>query len=223
MIHLRIRQLDFAWPHRLLFHAWQADFGPGLTWLHGPNGCGKSTLLKLIAAALPALRGELCVDESGADHPAAANAPLRIDLAAPGEPPLDWRRAVVWCPPEGPVFDHLTASEYFGFLASLYPSFDAAALAQHIDGFQLAPHTRLPIARLSSGTRRKIGLAAALSSGAKVLLLDEPLNALDDTSSAHLCQTLQGLHRQRDRLCVVASHQPLDSLQATRVALSGPA
>lgn len=215
MINLRIRQLDFAWPNRLLFHDWQADIGPGLTWLHGPNGCGKSTLLKLLAAALPAQRGHLRLD---AHTPGAA--PLQIDLAAPAEPPLDWRRAVVWCPPEGPVFDHLTAPEYFGFLASLYPRFDAAALAQHIDGFQLAPHSRLPMARLSSGTRRKIGLAAALASGARVLLLDEPLNALDAASAAHLNQTLHALHQQPDRLGLVASHQPLDGLAAARLDLS---
>ena len=215
MIHLRSRQLDFAWPNRLLFHDWQADIGAGLTWLHGPNGCGKSTLLKLLAAALPAQRGLLRLE---AHAPGAA--PVQIDLAAPGEPPLDWRRAVVWCPPEGPVFDHLKAPEYFGFLAGLYPRFDAAALAQHIDGFQLALHTRLPIARLSSGTRRKIGLAAALASGARVLLLDEPLNALDEASTTHLCQTLQLLHQQSDRVCLVASHQPLAGLSATRLSLS---
>jgi len=196
---LQVHDLGFSWPRRHVFTAWSAGFPAGLTWLRGANGSGKSTLLKLLAGALPPLGGSLGL--------VLADGTVLDALVQP----TVWKREVFWCGPGPIAFDHLTPPEYFGFLQGLYPHFDAHALAQHVAGFGLAPHLGSRIAALSTGTQRKVWLAAALCAGTRVRLLDEPLNALDAASLAHLQQALSAATQQTDTAWIVASHEaPVD-------------
>jgi ABC-type multidrug transport system ATPase subunit len=208
--HLQVRDLSFSWPRRHVFTAWSAEVGPGLTWLRGVNGSGKSTLLKLLAGALPPLAGEVQL---------TGNLPLN-----PATDALAWKRNVFWCGPGPIAFDHLRPLEYFGFLQGLYPRFDAAAVQAHAHALGLAPHLGAPLAALSTGTQRKVWLAAALAVGTRLRLLDEPLNALDTASLAYLQGQLVRAAQQRDTLWLVASHEaPLPAAaQATAQVLDLP-
>jgi ABC-type multidrug transport system ATPase subunit len=192
MRRLQVQALCFAYPARQLFFDWSAQFYGGVAWLRGGNGSGKSTLLKLLAGAIEPGSGE--VQANGLD--------VSRDAMA-------YRREVFWCGP-GPVpFDHLSPSEYFAFLRGLYPSWDDAALQPHIDGFALSPHLRMPLRQLSTGTQRKVWLTAAFAVKTPITLLDEPLNALDAASLAHLRATLADCAREMSRLWIVASHEAL--------------
>ena len=188
---LLIENLSFSYPGRHVLTGLSARIAPGLTWLRGPNGSGKSTLLALLAGALPPLTGR-----------------LRVQGVDAQTQPLDYRRAVFWCGPGGIAFDHLRPPEYFGFIAGLYPAFDRAALQAHVQALGLAPHLGLRLSALSTGTQRKVWLAAALAVGSTVVLLDEPLNALDAASLAHLRTALQQAHAMRRQAWLVASHAP---------------
>lgn len=190
---LLVDDLSFSYPARHVFTRWSARFEPGLTWLRGGNGSGKSTLLKLLAGALPPLAGRRVV--AGAD----------TTIDADGDP-LGYRREVFWCGPGAPVFDHLRPDEFFAFMASLYPRLDPAVLATHVQGFGLAPFFGQRLAALSSGTQRKVWIACALAAGTRVVLLDEPLNALDAASLAWLHAAFQDAATARHRVLVVASH-----------------
>ena len=189
---LRVQRLGFSYPVRHVFTDWSADFGPGLSWVRGPNGSGKSTLLQLIAGALPARSGTLSVNG--------------IDAV---QRPLDYRREVFWCGSGPIVFDHLRAPEYFGFMRSLYPRLDADALPEHIAGFGLAPQFDMPLAKLSAGTQRKVWLAAAMVANTAAVLIDEPVNALDAASLAHLHRVLLRCAVDPARAWIVTSHEPL--------------
>ena len=184
--------LHFSYESRPVFNGLSFDFPAGLTWLRGGNGSGKSTLLKLLAGALPAAAGRLSVN--GVDE---------------ASQPLDYRREVFWCGP-GPVpFDHLRPVEYFGFMRGLYPRFDAALAASQAQAFGLQPHLGKRLSALSTGTQRKVWLAAALAAGTSAVLLDEPMNALDQSSLAHLKQALAQSAQDRRQCWVVASHESL--------------
>ena len=164
--------------------------------------------MQLLGGALPLRSGTLSV--SG------------IDAA---QQPLAYRREVFWCG-SGPIaFDHLRPPEYFGFTHSLYPRFDADALPAHIAGFGLAPHLDMRLARLSAGTQRKVWLAAALVANTAAVLIDEPVNALDAASLAHLHRVLLRCAADAAHAWVVTSHEPLGPAGdlACCIDLAGPA
>jgi len=192
MTRLHVQDLCFAYPQRQVFIDWSALFDGGLAWLRGGNGSGKSTLLKLLAGAMPPGSGQ--VRANGLDVSKDA---------------IDYRREVFWCGPGAVPFDHLSPNEYFAFLRGLYPSWDDASLKPHVDGFALAPHLRMPLRQLSTGTQRKVWLTAAFAANTPVTLLDEPLNALDAASLEHLRSTLAACARDPSRMWIVASHEPL--------------
>jgi ABC-type Mn2+/Zn2+ transport system ATPase subunit len=75
--------------------------------------------------------------------------------------------------------------------------FDEVLLQELIDSLSIAPHLDKPLYMLSTGSRRKVWLAAAFASGAPVTLLDEPFAALDSPSIASV-----------KRLLALAAHQP---------------
>jgi ABC-type multidrug transport system ATPase subunit len=191
---LSIQNLSFSYPRRHVFTGWSAQIGPGLTWLQGPNGSGKSTLLSVLAGALPPLTGQITV--RGIDQQAQ---------------PLDYRREVFWCGPGGIAFDHLTAPEYFAFIADLYPRWAHDELDAHVAGLGLTPHLGNRLQALSTGTQRKVWLAAALAVGSAVVLLDEPLNALDAASLAYFRSSLAAKAAQGHQAWLVASHEALPS------------
>ena len=199
---LQVRGLSFSYPGRAVFTGWSADIHPGLNWLRGANGSGKSTLLKLLAGALPPLMGRLLVQ--GVD----ANTQ-----------PLDYRRRVFWCGPGAIAFDHLRASEYFGFLLGLYPQLDTAALHAHIQGLGLPPFMAPRLRELSTGTQRKVWLAAALAVATPVVLLDEPLNALVAASLAYAHAQLALCSSSTTQAWLVASHEAPGPAAASAVQL----
>jgi ABC-type multidrug transport system ATPase subunit len=207
---LQVTGLQFAYPERELFLGWSHHFGAGLHWVTGANGCGKSTLLKLLAGAMPVGQGELV----------AAGVSERTD-------PVAYRRQVFWCGPGAMAFDHLSPLEYAGFMRGLFAGFDVAAWQRHIDGFGLAPFLHQRLRELSTGTQRKAWLACGLSAGTPVLLLDEPGNALDENSLAHLRAALEAMPvAAQPPCCIVASHGDwglqLPHRQPLRLGAAGP-
>ncbi len=205
---LQVQDLSFSYPGRHVFNGWSADFHPGLTWVRGSNGTGKSTLLKLLAGALPPLVGRLAV--RGMDQATA---------------PLDYRREVFWCGPAAIAFDHLRPLEYFAFLLSLYPRFDSVVAQTVAAELGLTPFIGKRLRELSTGTQRKVWLAAAFAAGTAVVLLDEPLNALDMASVRTVRARLQGCARDTATAWVVVSHDGLGAAEqdASVLALDEPA
>lgn len=199
---LSTTSLSFAYERRRVVDLWSQDFGPGLCWMRGPNGTGKSTRLKLLAGALQPQWGTARI--------------AGIDLI---KQPLDYRREVFFVAAEPPPFEHLSPAERFGFLARLYPHADAAVWERHVEGFGLRAFLNQPLRALSTGTQHKAALAAALALGTRLLLLDEPLIALDAASHAHLQEALAEATAWRERLCLVVSHEALGVEPSTVIEL----
>jgi ABC-type multidrug transport system ATPase subunit len=189
---LQVRELSFSYPGRHVFTCWSFDFAAGITWVRGSNGSGKSTLLRLLGGALPALTGSLQV--------------RGIDCATAG---LAYRREVFWCGPGAIAFEHLLPLEYFAFIAGLYPRFDFAAAQETALHLGLQPFLHKRLSALSTGTQRKVWLAAALHAGTSVVLLDEPLNALDHDSLRTVRAALAARAADERNAWIVVSHEPL--------------
>lgn len=187
---LSIQGLAFSFPQRHVLLGLNARIGPGLTWLRGPNGSGKSTLLSLLAGALVPLAGQ-----------------IRVDGRCPQADHLAYRQRVFWCGPGALAFDHLTATEYLAFMAGLYPTLDVAQARAHFMGLGLAPHLGTRLAALSTGTQRKVWLATSLAVGTRLVLVDEPLNALDAASLAYFQQALRQACQRGGQAWLVSSHE----------------
>ena len=189
---LQVSHLRFAYPGLPIVDDWSHEFAAGISLLRAPNGAGKSTLLKLMGGALEPAAGSLTVRGTEA----------RAD-------PQNYRRQVYWCGPEQLPFEHLTALEYFSFIRGLYPQREPAQWLRHAEGFKLEPHLHKPLHALSTGTQRKVALTAALSVRAAVVLLDEPLAALDRASIGHFATALADYATAPDTAWIMTSHEAL--------------
>ena len=202
---LSVDAMAFGYRGIALFDDWSHDFEPGLTWVRGENGCGKSTLLKLLGGALDPERGS-----------------VRYGVVDASLEPLDYRREVYWCGPDGVAFDHLRPLEYFGFIAGLYPRFDASIVEHWIERLSLAPFLPRRISELSTGTRRKVAVVAAMAAGTSVVILDEPLAGLDQASLRAMRMHFASVAEQRTRIWIVTSHEPLGDAATTAYTLDLP-
>lgn len=187
---LQVRSLQLGHPgERLLFEHWSITLAAGVYWLGGESGSGKTTLLRWLAGELPG-RGERLLGGRAMDDDA-------------------WRRAVCWVDAAGEAFDDLTPDALRAAVQRRHPQLDGAAWQRHVDGFGLAQHLGKTLHMLSTGMRRKAALAAALSAGATLTLLDEPTAGLDRPSTDYLVQALTAAGRQPGRALLVAcGHWP---------------
>lgn len=202
---LQVERLRFHFPHYPLFTDWSAQFGPGLGLVRGGDGSGKSTLLRLLAGSLAPQAGRLVLNGA--------------DLA---RHPLAYRAQVFWCDPADEALDALGARDYLALRQSQHPGWDAAVLAEDLEGLGLLPHLDKPLYALSTGTRRKLRLAAGLASGAPLTLFDDPLAALDLRSADYVLDRLDDCAEAADRVVIVAHHAALDDVPlATLVDLPG--
>jgi len=167
-----------------------AEFGPGITGLVGPNGAGKSTFFRVLAGQLHLDAGELTV------------------LGRPASRPVRSNHEVGYCPESPTLYEWMTPEEFVRTLLRL-DGFDAAearrrcedALAQ----VDLLPAKDRRIAGFSRGMRQRVKIAQALAHEPGLLLLDEPLNALDPVSRVRLLDLFARI-AESGRHLIVSSH-----------------
>ena len=182
--------LHFPYAGEALFANFSACVMPGVTLVCGGSGRGKSTLLRMLAGALPLTAGQLHINGiSLQDQPAA------------------YRQQVFWTEPRTDAFDQITALEYFALQRQTYAGFTGNILAALVDGLSLEPHLSKPLYMLSTGSKRKVWLAAAFASGAALTLLDEPFAALDTASIGFVISMLEDAATHRSRAWVLADYE----------------
>ena len=186
---MQVEGLHFAYPQRELFKDFSVKIPPGVTLVCGGEDSGKSTLLRLLSGELPITAGSVQINHVRQDEQANA-----------------YRQQIFWIDPRSEAFDQVTPAAYFAFMKVRYPAFDQAALAALIDGLSLAPHMEKSLYMLSTGTKRKVWLAAAFAAGAVVTLLDEPFASLDRASINFVLQLLEKAALDPARACLVAGY-----------------
>ena len=201
---LQINDLHFSYPAHQIFSHFSAAIASGITVIRGGDGRGKSTLLRLLAGALTAQGGQLHLN--GFDSQAQ---------------PANYKMQVFWIEPRSDVFDQLTALAYFALQRERYVTFNDAVLATMTAGLGLQDHLHKQLFMLSTGSKRKVWLAAAFASGAAVTLLDEPFAALDAASIAFITVWLQDAAsnnpREYARAWVWADYTAPDGLPLAQV------
>jgi ABC-type multidrug transport system ATPase subunit len=187
---LQIEGLYLRVPQGPLFANFSASVPPGVTWLSGGEGAGKTTLLRLMAGAMAADAGRLQLQGVSLSDQAEA-----------------YRGRVFWADPRSDALDAITPLAYWSAMPKRYPAFNPELLADLIDGFDLAQHQEKALYMLSTGSRRKVWLAAAFASGAALTLLDEPFAALDRASIRLVLELLQEAASHAARAWLVAGYE----------------
>ncbi|MCM1947218.1 ABC transporter permease [Streptomyces sp. G2] len=174
------------------------DADPGTTIaVVGPNGAGKTTLLRALLGLTP-----------------RAHAGLRLgDEDVTALPPH--RRRVAWVPQDGALFPHLSAlaNTAYGLRAQGVPRAEARRDARAwLDRLGVGHLAHRRPAQLSGGQAQRVALARALAARPRLLVLDEPLAALDQTTRAHVRHTLRTHLSGFGGVCLIVTHDPVEAV-----------
>ncbi|WEH32088.1 ABC transporter permease [Streptomyces sp. AM 4-1-1] len=174
------------------------DADPGTTIaVVGPNGAGKTTLLRALLGLTPRARAELRLGD--------------LDITA--LPPH--RRGVAWVPQDGALFPHLSAlgNTAYGLRAQGVRRAEARREAQRwLDQLGVGQLAHRRPGQLSGGQAGRVALARALAARPRLLLLDEPLAALDQTTRARVRHTLRRHLADFPGVCLIVTHDPVEAV-----------
>jgi len=186
--------LEFSARHRLGELELDASFLVGADEtlaLLGPSGAGKTTILRIIAGLQRPEEGRVTLSGRELMDTAA-----RIDL-----PPEE--RGVGMVFQDYALFPHMTVLENVAFA-------DREAAPQVIERFGLEGLAGRRPAGLSGGERQRVALARAMARGPEVLLLDEPLSALDAQTRGQVRRELGAMLADIEVPTVIVTHDPED-------------
>lgn len=156
----------------------------------GKSGCGKSTLLNLIAGYLKPDSGEIVVDQSAINGPSA-------------------ERGVVF--QQHALFPWLTVRENIAFGLKLKPMFDRPKnipkiVDHYVDMIGLKEYENAYPSQLSGGMAQRVGIARALANDPKILLMDEPLGALDAMTRENMRKELIHIWQETGKTILFITH-----------------
>jgi osmoprotectant transport system ATP-binding protein len=176
-------------------HPTNLDFARGQTTvLIGPSGCGKSTLLRLVIRLLDPDAGTIQFD-------GAPVTPANI---------AELRRRIGYVIQDGGLFPHLTARKNILLMSShlKQPAAEMEKRLAELCALTQFPETaldRFPV-ELSGGQRQRISLMRALALSPELLLLDEPLGALDPLVRAALQKDLKEIFSRLRQTAILVTH-----------------
>lgn len=196
------RDLAYAYPGRAVFQGVNLELQRGqLVALLGPNGAGKTTLLRCFSKLLEPTVGSVgCAATIGyVPQTSELNAPYSVlQVVAMGR----------------------------GARAGLFGGLDAedhAAIAQAVGWCDLEPLMQRTFTALSGGERQRVLVARALAQAADILVLDEPMAAMDLRHQVQLLALLGRLADQMNKLVIFSTHQPQHALSiASHTLLMAP-
>jgi molybdate transport system ATP-binding protein len=182
----------------------ELDVAPGeVVAVLGPNGAGKSTLLRAVCGLTPLTKGSIALSETVLDDP-------EHDVFVPS---AERRVGVVF--QEYRLFPHLSVLDNVAFgprSSGRSKAQSRAAATEWISRLRLDDLAGRSPERLSGGQQQRTALARALASGPGVLLLDEPLAALDAATRIDVRRDLRTHLAQFTGPTVIVTHDALDAV-----------
>jgi spermidine/putrescine transport system ATP-binding protein len=200
---LQFLKVDKAFGSRSVIHDLSLDLYEGeFITILGESGSGKTTLLRLIAGFEAPTQGEIWLD----GH--------RID----GEPP--YRRPVNTVFQQYGLFPHLSVFENVAYGLRIrrkgLPKISGSEITQRVKEalalVRMGEFIQAPPTQLSGGQQQRVALARAMINRPKVLLLDEPLSALDANLRRHMQGELKKLHSQLGITFVLVTHDQEEAM-----------
>src|SRR5271168_1243392 len=171
----------------------------------GESGSGKTTLLRIVAGFERASSGEVWMGAERLDH----------------QPP--YRRRVNTVFQHYALFPHLTVEENVGYglrVANRPASEITQRVAEALDKVKMTAHAKAKPSNISGGQQQRVALARALVNRPRLLLLDEPLSALDANLRRQMQVELKSLQREVGISFVFVTHDQEEAMvMSDRIAL----
>src|ERR1700690_1148508 len=171
----------------------------------GESGSGKTTLLRIVAGFETASSGELWMGADRLDH----------------QPP--YRRRVNTVFQSYALFPHLTVEENiaYGLRVAKRPAAEIAErVAEALDKVKMTVHAKKKPSKISGGQQQRVALARALVNRPQLLLLDEPLSALDANLRKQMQSELKALQRELGITFLFVTHDQDEAMALSdRIAL----
>jgi ABC-type Fe3+/spermidine/putrescine transport system ATPase subunit len=205
-IAVRLRGLSRAFGAVTAVHPIDLDIARGdFLAILGPSGCGKTTLLRMIGGFVAPSAGRIEVNGADVTHLGPEHRPVNMVFQGYG------------------LFPHMNARQNVGYGLRL-KKLDRATIERRVrEAFalvQLAGHEEHMPAQLSGGQQQRVALARALVMEPEVLLLDEPLAALDLKLRQSMQEELRRIHRAIGGTFVFVTHDQGEALVlANRIAV----
>lgn len=171
--------------------------------LCGKNGCGKTMLMRLIAGLIYPSFGTIRIKDKV----------LGKDISFPES---------VGMLIENPSFlNDYTGKQNLEMLAGLQKNVDKAEVRRVLEQVGLDPDDKRKFYKYSLGMRQRLGIAAAIMGSPELILLDEPINAIDTDGVQEIRAIIRGLSAE-NRIIIVASHDKseMDYLADEKIYMS---
>ncbi len=206
---ITLKNVTHRYGHRLALDGFSYTFPPeSTTIIIGPSGCGKSTLLRIILGLINPTMGTVHINGTLLD-------PTTV---------RELRRSIGFVVQEGGLFPHLNARDNILFLPR-YLHQDPRWMKERLEA--LCELTRFPSSalkqypiELSGGQRQRVSLMRALMMDPPILLLDEPLGALDPLTRHALQSELKRIFQQLRKTVIMVTHDMAEAAYlATTIVL----
>lgn len=198
---LQFRNFTKSYHNNLVLDIPNATMADGLYWLRGKNGAGKSTLLKSIAGII-SFNGEIMLDGLS----------IKKDGVA-------FRRLVNFAEAEPIYPEYLSGLEMINLFQTAKGN-GVLSSQQLIAEMGMEAYVGSPLGSYSSGMLKKLSLVLAFLGKPKWILLDEPLNTLDQDSLKILYGWISHAHVEHNMNFLLSSHQQISTalLPLTHIA-----
>lgn len=161
----------------------------------GPSGCGKTTLLNIILGLVDPTAGQLVYNGQDISKQSMQERGFNIvfqDFA---------------------LFPHLNAYDNIVYgLKNRNLQMSKEEIQEYIDFLELAPHLHKKIHELSGGQKQRVSIARTLVMQPKILLLDEPLSALDGVIKESIKERIKSIASEFNLTTIIVTHDPEEAL-----------
>ena len=191
-MHIKVEALTKTLKDCVVLKDINLDFYSGKIYgIVGNNGSGKTMLLRSIAGLIRPTEGTVSVDGKV----------LHKDISFPPE------MGIIIEKPE--LLEQLSGLENLKILADIKKNMSQEQIIEFMKMFSLDPYSKKPLKKYSLGMKQKIGIIQAIMENQKLLILDEPFNALDE-STVVMLRNLFLDYKKEDKLIIITSHHADD-------------
>ncbi|MGE7021890.1 ABC transporter ATP-binding protein [Solibacillus cecembensis] len=163
--------------------------------LLGPSGCGKTTLLNIILGLEQQTSGKIIWDGEDISQKPMQERGFNIvfqDFA---------------------LFPHLNAYDNIIYgLRNQKKGIDEKSVQEYIEFLELSPHLNKKVHELSGGQKQRVSIARTLVMQPDILLMDEPLSALDGVIKETIKERIQSISREFNLTTIIVTHDPEEAL-----------